>query len=107
MTARLRVARVDYAAHLGCLVGHHDADGALTHIVRPVTFVPYDQGEMVEPSFKLPLEAGQELIDQLWRDGFRPTRNSIGEDLAVSHMSHIQDLRQSHEALIEIALRKK
>lgn len=56
----------------------------------------------IPPSINLPLELGQQLIDQLWNLGYRPSEgiSSRGQNKAMKE--HIKDLRNITYNLLNI-----
>lgn len=77
--------------------------------------VPKEEWQEVSPSdqapresiINLPLDAGQQMIDDLWRMGYRPSSgvSSTGQDEAQK--SHISDLRRVIFSLLSIEDRGK
>ena len=63
-------------------------------VVHPVNFVQHKQYEPLPIAMSIPLDAAQELMDDLWRCGLRPSegKGSAGQLAAVSY--HLEDMRK-------------
>lgn len=61
---------------------------------------------VVTPTFTLAHEEAQEWINKLWDLGFRPNNGNSSTAHVSAMDAHIQTLSKSHDALIEMALRK-
>jgi hypothetical protein len=61
--------------------------GPLTLIEAPEMHVP------IEPTFRLSMQSAQQLIDDLWHAGLRPTAGKSSEGLVEAKQQHINDLR--------------
>lgn len=53
----------------------------LTHEVQ--------EGALMQPSLRLPYEAGDKLIDELIRAGFRPTKTTPPDETIAAQRAHI------------------
>lgn len=68
---------------------------------------PEEEGYQIDRTFSLREEGAQHLIDELWREGFRPSKAPSGEALMEALQAHIKDLRSAHDVLLKIAERRK
>lgn len=62
------------------------------HVGR-LTFVPIVDGERMEPTFEMRREDAQELMDELWHAGFRPTEGSGSAGSLAATQRHLEDMR--------------
>jgi hypothetical protein len=61
---------------------------------RPVEFVEAKEGDWVEPTFVLGRDEAQQLIDELWRTGMRPTEGAGSAGQLASTERHLEDMRR-------------
>ena len=82
--------------------------GGSATVARPVMYAEVQPGQFVEPTAILDEGAAQQLCDELWRAGFRPTQSKAGAGQFDAQQSHIADLSKlvhgSVEALQKIAV---
>lgn len=53
-----------------------------------------EQGDFSEPSFRLSKEQAQELMDELWRVGLRPTEGTGSAGSLAATQKHLEDMRR-------------
>jgi len=51
-------------------------------------------GEFIEPSFQLSYEYAQQLMDDLWTCGLRPTEGSGSAGAMAATQKHLEDMRK-------------
>jgi len=63
-------------------------------VAMPAMMVTIEPGEMTQPMLKLPLEAAQRLMDELWQAGVKPSQSigSTGQVEAIKY--HLEDMRK-------------
>jgi hypothetical protein len=65
-------------------------------IAQNIAFEATDDGLLIEPSLRVPLDAAQEMFEQLWSQGFRSKHDRGGADrLDAARTEHIEDLRRA------------
>lgn len=64
------------------------------HFVKPLEFVAAPEGALVDPTLTLQGEEAQELMDELWRCGLRPTEGSGSAGALAATQSHLADMRK-------------
>lgn len=68
-------------------------DGGVT-VGEPVAYREHNDEERGAPTFSLSFEAAQQLMDELWGQGIRPTED-VGSTGQLSAMKeHLKDLRR-------------
>lgn len=90
---RLRIAREPHQFdQVNCYLWDFDDDGRrrATQIVEGERI---ERGQYVEPTFRLHGESAQQLMDDLWAAGFRPTEGRQSEGMASAQASHLADMR--------------
>lgn len=71
-------------------------------VATNVTFEKIDEGRFYDPVFRLEMRAAQELIDQLWNCGLRPTQGRQSEGATEAQGRHLADMRAIAFAKLEI-----
>ena len=72
---------------------------------QPIVFIdstPETIGMLQSPTLTFKPDDMQDLIDQMWVAGIRPSSTSSAADLIEAKDKHIDDLRESHKAMIAI-----
>lgn len=97
---RIRARAVDFSHHVE-LAGLLRADGAKS-VAQPLTMSPVPNGGYVEAFARITPEAAQELMDDLWRCGLRPSEGSGSAGALAATQRHLEDMRtlvfQNNEA---------
>lgn len=91
MKLETRCARVDWERNVEirmAMVGEGRFDAA-----QPVTFAAHKLGEYITPALVLPLETAQQLMDQLWECGLRPSEGSGSAGALAATQRHLDDMR--------------
>ena len=71
-------------------------------VAQRITFAEQPEGKVLEPCIKLPFEAAQQLIDDLWNAGFRPANAKATDETTAAQRSHIEDLRSVTTRLLDV-----
>lgn len=63
-------------------------------VARPLTMEVIEPGLMTDPTFRLPFDAAQRLMDELWQAGVKPSQSvgSTGQVEAIKY--HLEDMRK-------------
>lgn len=77
------------------LTHFHDAPGLVSRGRMSLERVtPENEMQAPDPTFHLSPEEAQHLLDELWRQGLRPT-NAVNEQSALPYIqSHLEDMRR-------------
>lgn len=59
-----------------------------------VMFVPEVDGTSIEPTFYLESDEVQELMDNLWHLGFRPSEGTGSAGALAATQKHLEDMRK-------------
>lgn len=90
---RLRVAREPYQFdQVNCYLWDFDVSG-LRRAKKVVEGDRIEREQFVEPTFRIPAESAQRLMDDLWAAGFRPTEGRQSEGVTVAQSRHLDDMR--------------
>ena len=81
--------RANFSRHIE--IGIMTADGK--SVAQPLTMVPHDAHMYTQPAFRLPHDAAQNLIDDLWRMGFRPSDGTGNAGQLAATQAHLNDMR--------------
>jgi hypothetical protein len=58
-----------------------------------IEWAPLSEGASTAPSFTLPPERAQRLMDMLWDAGMRPTQGKQSEGVTAAQARHLDDMR--------------
>lgn len=63
-------------------------------VAMPPTMQVIEPGSLIQPTFRLPLDAAQRLMDELWQAGVKPSQSigSTGQVEAIKY--HLEDMRK-------------
>lgn len=67
-------------------------DGSVD-IAQPLTLQNCEPGDRMQPAFYLRMQEAQELMDELWRCGVRPTEAAGSAGQAAAMQKHLDDMR--------------
>lgn len=62
-------------------------------VAAPLTMVKHQRGDFVEPMIRLPIQAAQQLMDELWQCGLRPTEGTGSAGSLAATERHLADMR--------------
>lgn len=72
-----------------------DRGNQQTAVAEPLTFRFVDnRNEMTDPSFTVEDDEAQQLMDELWRCGLRPTEGSGSAGSLAATERHLEDMRR-------------
>lgn len=63
-------------------------------VAHPSTFEPHKHGSLVQPTFTLDYTSSQELMDELWRNGIRPSEGAGSAGAMAATERHLKDLQR-------------
>jgi hypothetical protein len=67
--------------------------GEGTRMVAPVTWVECGEGYMRPPLITLRIQQAQQLMDELWQCGLRPTEGTGSAGSLAATQAHLKDMR--------------
>jgi hypothetical protein len=76
---------------IGVLIARQD--GERMSVASPITYVPLEDNADVMPTFNLQRDAAQQLMDELWRCGLRPSEGSGSAGALAATERHLADMR--------------
>lgn len=101
---RIFLERVNF----GSAVNMHmavEADNGTWDVAQPVVFTASDIGaELHRPMLKLRPNQAQQLMDELWTVGFRPTQGQQSEGQMGATTRHLNDMRAMVAKLAKVEL---
>ena len=74
-------------------LGYHEV-GRKRSVGQEVIFSEVDDGTFCNPTSMIDESAAQNLMDDLWRSGLRPTGAKAGDTTIKALESHLDDLRR-------------
>lgn len=66
----------------------------LLFVMTPATMEAVEPGEITQPAFRLPFDAAQRLMDELWQAGCRPSQAIASAGQIESVKYHLEDMRR-------------
>jgi len=68
--------------------------GVGSSIAQPLTFKAYEPGTVItEPIIRISIQEAQNLMDELWRCGLRPTEGTGSAGAFAALQNHLKDMR--------------
>lgn len=71
---------------------------------KPIEFEVRQQGELVEPFVRISVQTAQQLMDELWQCGLRPTEGTGSAGSLRATERHLDDMRKIVGAKLNVAL---
>lgn len=68
--------------------------GLGTSIAQPVVMAKAERYVRVEPMMRLEIQTAQQLMDELWQCGLRPTEGTGSAGSLAATQRHLEDLRK-------------
>jgi len=96
MTQRLdfRLARSVIKRRIDVFIGKSNPAGEFISVARPLEMIPCDDETLItEPAFVLRFDDAQDLMDELWNCGLRPTEGSGSAGALAATERHLKDMR--------------
>jgi len=93
MSRGLRLSVYRNPARRAVEIYMYDYDAQVPLGIKPLETAVLTNGELVEPTFFLSEEGAQGLLDELWREGFRP-QNYEGTGTIEATRKHLEDMRK-------------
>ena len=63
-------------------------------MARPLELSQYDQGSIAEPFAMIGIQEAQQLIDELWQCGLRPSEGTGSAGSLKATETHLDDMRK-------------
>lgn len=89
---KVHVEREIWNDNISIRIATKDADNF--YVAKSVVFQQADVGAYIDPCLRLPFDAAQKLMDELWHAGVRPaqTIGTAGQTDAIKY--HLEDMRR-------------
>ncbi len=92
LAPELMVRRDDWSAGVSvymrqCTVGFG------SQVAAPITMIDHKQGTHAEPMFRLEIRQAQQLMDELWQCGLRPSEGSGSAGSLAATERHLKDMQ--------------
>ena len=62
-------------------------------VAARVTMIPHESGTMIEPMMRLEIQQAQQLMDELWQCGLRPTEGTGSAGSLAATERHLKDMQ--------------
>lgn len=76
------------------------------YIGQPLTMVKHDEGAIVDPIIRIDSHEAQQLMDELWTCGLRPSEGTGSAGQSAAQQKHIDDLREIAFKVLKIEDKK-
>jgi hypothetical protein len=76
-------------------------DEVTRSIASPIEMKPVEEGAYMPPAAVIPATAAQELMDELWQCGFRPSEGTGSAGSLAATERHLKDLQRVAFGLLE------
>lgn len=94
MLTKVMARRAVWSGRIEFVVGASDIEGTFAYIANPLVMVEHEQGLIVEPTFSLDNTEAQQLIDELWNCGLRPSEGTGSAGSLRATEKHLEDMRK-------------
>lgn len=91
---RILANRSVWSNDVELLVASKGFDSQWSHVAEPMTLREHKPGELVEPTMRLDNTAAQELMDNLWHCGLRPSEGTGSAGSLKATQDHLADMRK-------------
>lgn len=87
----LMARRDDWADGVAIYMRKRTADG--DSVASSVLMTPHEIGTRVDPMLHLSIHEAQQLVDELWQCGLRPSEGSGSAGAMAATQKHLEDMR--------------
>jgi len=60
---------------------------------NPIVMAPHEQGERIDPMVTIDMRAAQQLMDELWQCGLRPSEGTGSAGSLAATERHLKDMQ--------------
>jgi hypothetical protein len=92
MSTRIAAELKPWGRQIDLYFGRHE--GETFKAAQPVQFIAQREDQQVEPFMSLHVGVAQELMDELWRCGLRPSEGSGSAGALAATERHLDDMRR-------------
>jgi len=93
---------------IAIMIGQFDSNGDVSAIAQPLTMEKIDNpGIYRDPSIEIATEQAQELMDELWRCGLRPSEGSGSAGSLRATEKHLEDMRNIVSVKLNVPMIKE
>lgn len=85
----VRIQKEPWSQGISVLLKHDNSVAKSSNII----FTPHNIAMVVEPSFRMQSNSAQQLMDDLWMAGFRPSEGSGSAGSLLATEKHLSDMR--------------
>lgn len=83
-------------------------ESKIIHVAQPLTYVDVDRDRMEtgeQPAIQLTMADAQQLIDQLWKCGMRPSEGGSSAGALAATELHLADMQKIVDVLLPAVIR--
>lgn len=108
MNNKLRIHgnRLDFGRGIAIWVSE-ELNGATYSVAKPLVMETHSMAEVayIEPTMALTMDAAQQLMDELWTCGIRPTEGTGSAGSLAATQRHLDDMRTIANRLLDDKLK--
>jgi hypothetical protein len=97
----LRAARAGFAGQVEVLIADVRDGKIVAAPSGELPMQPVQEGGYVPPSFSLPRNVAQRLMDDLWDCGLRPSEGSGSAGAMLATQNHLKDMQAINKGLLK------
>lgn len=94
MSAKLLLHVAPWSVDVQVLVAEVGAAGDIVGVARPMVIERVKEGDSRQPTMQMSRADAQDLMDQLWQIGLRPSEGTGSAGAMAATQAHLQDMRR-------------
>jgi len=100
---RIKIARNQFGeGYMVAIIGERSAKDRSLSVAEPIEMKYIKEGGLIKPALDISFQAAQELIDNLWDCGLRPSEGSGSAGAMLATQRHLQDMRSLVEKFTKV-----
>lgn len=93
---QVKTYRTPWRDGVDFLIAEFDYQGEVSAVAQPIQLTkrkPEEYGLLIDPTFMLTGSSAQQLMDELWNCGLRPTEGTGSAGALSATQKHLEDMR--------------
>jgi len=91
---KIRARREDWSGGIALLVMQQHGDGSPRSVATNLIMTTVEESQLVQPTLTIGRQEAQNLIDELWDCGLRPSEGSGSAGAMAATERHLADMRK-------------
>lgn len=101
---QIRAQKTDFSKSISLAILEYSQKSGKLYVAEPVVMMERDDGLSIQPTLQLEPAQAQQLMDDLWECGVRPTEGTGSAGAMSAVQAHLKDLRKLLSAAVEVNL---